>query len=206
MNILWIHLIARIWHPVRTNQITALAKNACRFLWRDYHPSMIFCDIIDMVRKTILTGVIACIADMVQASTEVLRLIIANVISFVYGIFLAMCRPYKRADDHYLLVAVVSNIMLTCCFSIGIILNIYDDGYHDFCKMIIGFESEYTASAVVVVLTLTTFVISVFLFLALTFLTILHPVLTLKSGVSTPNLILNSDSRNCEFHRCLLFT
>jgi hypothetical protein len=40
----------------------------------------------------------------------------------------------------------------------------------------------------------------------LTFLTILHPVLTLKSGVSTPNLILNSDSRNCEFHRCLLFT
>jgi hypothetical protein len=62
----------------------------------------------------------------------------------------------------------------------------------------LGFKSEYTASVVAVVLTLGTLVISVFSFLALIFLTIAHPMLTLKSGVK-PNLALNSDS-NCEFH------
>jgi hypothetical protein len=47
---------------------------------------MMFWDIIDMVLKIILTGAIACI-DM-RASTEVVRLIIAGVISFVYCILL----------------------------------------------------------------------------------------------------------------------
>ena len=109
VNILWIHLITRIWHPVRTNRLTHLA-NACRFLWRDYQPSMMFWDVVDLIRKIFLTGVIACI-DM-RASTEVVHLSIAVVISFIYAIFLAMCRPYKRADDHYVYLAVISNILL----------------------------------------------------------------------------------------------
>jgi hypothetical protein len=154
---------------------------------------MMFWDIIDMVRKIILTGVIACI-DM-RASTKVVRLIIAGVISFVYVVFLATARPYTQADDQYL--AVVSNILLTCCFLMGIILSICDDG-DAYCKEMTGFGSEYTASVVVVVLTLGTLVISVFLFLVVIFLTITHPVLTLNSGLK-PNLSLNAES-NCEFH------
>jgi hypothetical protein len=193
VNILWIYLISRIWHPVRTHRLTRLA-NACRFLWRDYQPSMMFWDVVDLMRKIFLTGVIECIVDM-RASTEVLRLIIAGLISFVYVVFLTMCQPYKRADDHYL--AVISNILLTCCFSMGIILNICDDRY-DSCKRQMGFESLYTASVVVVVLTLGTFVMSVFFLLAVTFCTITHPVLTLKSG-EKPNLVLNVES-NCEYH------
>jgi len=192
VNILWIHLLTRIWHPVRTNRLTRLA-NACRFLWRDYQPSMMFWDVVDLIRKIFLTGVITCI-DM-RASTEVIRLIIASVISFMYVVFLTMCRPYKRTDDHYL--GVTSNILLTCCFLMGIILNICD-GRDDWCEQIMGFESLKTASVVVVLLTLSTLVISVCFLLLVTFLTVTHPVLTLKSG-EKPNLVLNAES-NCEFH------
>jgi hypothetical protein len=70
-----------------------------------------FWDIVDiMVRKIILTGVIGCI-DMRASTEEVVRLITAGVISFLYCILLATSRPsYKRGDDHYL--AVISNILL----------------------------------------------------------------------------------------------
>jgi hypothetical protein len=193
VNILWIHLISRIWHPIRAHRLTPLA-NACRFLWRDYEPSMMFWDVVDLIRKIFLTGVIACI-DM-QASTEVIRLSIAVVISLVYVVILAMCQPYKRADDHYL--AVISNILLSCCFLMGIILNICDDEY-DSCKRMMGFESLKTASVVVVVMMLGTLVISVCLVVAMTFLTITHPVLTVVKPGEKPNLVLNAES-NCEFH------
>ena len=189
--IFWALLLSRIWHPVRTNHFTPLA-NACRFIWIDYEPSMMFWDIFDMIRKIFLTGVIACI-DMKSASTEIFRLFIAGTVSLIYVVLLAMSRPYKRADDQCL--AVISNVLLTCCFSMGIILNLCDDGV---CEDVIGLNS-YSASVIMIILTLGTLVISVVFLTAVTYLTITHPTLELKSG-EKPNLVLDDITSNCEYH------
>ena len=188
--ICWSLLLTRIWHPVRSNQITPLAR-ACRFLWRDYEPSVMFWDIFDMTRKIFLTGVIACI-DM-NSSTEIFRLIIAGVISLIYLVILTMSRPYKRAEDQYL--AVISNVMLICCFFMGIVLNICDDGD---CIDVIGL-GPFTASVIVIVLTLVTLMLTVGSVAAVVYVTISHSILTLNSG-EKPNFILDDVASNCEYH------
>ena len=152
---------------------------------------MMFWDIIDMTRKIFLTGVIACI-DM-KSTTEILRLIAAGIISLIYLVFLTMSRPYKRAEDQYL--AVISNVMLICCFFMGVVLNICDDGN---CMDTIGLGS-YAASVIVIILTLVTLVLTVCSVTALVYVTISHPILTLKSG-EKPNLILDDVALTCEFH------
>ena len=78
-----------------------------------------FWKIIDVVRKITLTGLILFI-DREEGSERVLRLLIATVIYIFYGTILSRARSYKRKDD--LDLAILSNMLLTCCFLVGIVI------------------------------------------------------------------------------------
>ena len=147
---------------VRANSPTRLA-DSCRFLWEDYTNSMICWDVVDTFRKIVLTGVIMLI-DTEEGSNKLVRLIVASIISSIYLGILATARPYKQDDNLYL--AIISNIMLTCCFGIGIILKLCngddDDDPDGNCVSLIGsFSNSFRVSIVVVVFTIGMLVITI---------------------------------------------
>ena len=121
--LLMLGLLWKVRTLVRTKRITPLAE-ACSFLWRDYNGSMMYWEIIDLYRKIFLTGFILFI-DPEDGSNRILRLLMASVISFIYFGVLLRARPYKRSID--LDLAFISNILLLCCFTLGIILQFCQD-------------------------------------------------------------------------------
>jgi len=139
-----------IRHTVQSNHTNALSE-ACRFLWRDYKETMILWDIFDIVRKVFLTGLIMFV-DPEEGSSRVLRLILATVVSSLYMSILSYACPYKRTDDFQL--AIISNMLLICCFTLGIIVQLCDND-NDLCKKKIGLSfNSFKATVVAVVLTL----------------------------------------------------
>ena len=56
MPLLFAGLLWNIKKSVRSDCITDLSE-ACRFLWRDYHKSMMFWEVLDVVRKRFVTRV-----------------------------------------------------------------------------------------------------------------------------------------------------
>ena len=79
-----------------------------------------FWEVIDVTRKICLTGLIIFV-DKEEGSERILRLLIGIIICIVYASILPLARPYRRNDDLYL--AVTSNLLLTCCFVVGIIIH-----------------------------------------------------------------------------------
>ena len=195
-------LLKYISPSLESGSITFLADAACRFLWHDYNTSIWFWDIIDTMRKIFLTGIIIFI-DIENGSNKMLRLAVAIVVSLLYMSILLAFRPYKRQDDYYL--ALVSNFLLICCFVMGMILKLCSeeignntDNEQDLCKSFVGstFDS-YTASLLVVCLTLGMAIISMLSILILSVCNILAPSVRIVSKGDAPNLELPHD---CESH------
>jgi hypothetical protein len=84
---------------------------------------MLFWDLLDTMQKISLVGFIILI-DFDEGSNKLLCLVLAIIISILYfGILLAY-HPYKQHDDYDL--AFVSNFLLICCFTLGIVLKLCD--------------------------------------------------------------------------------
>ena len=185
-------LLYLIKKPVLLDCTTDLTE-ACRFLWRDYDKGMMTWEVLDVWRKVFLTGLILFI-DTEQGSERMLRLIIASTISVAYLGLLALARPYKRNDDLYLSFA--SNILLSCCFLMGTVINVCDKG-EDICHQLIGRLEPYHASVLAVVLTGGMLLISILLLSFVSQTTHPIPTILVNSTKSKPNLEM-SDS--CHFH------
>ena len=156
-------LLKYISPSIEAQKVTSLT-DACRFLWEDYTKSMWFWDIVDVMRKLFLTGIIMMI-DPKEGSNKMLRLVVAIIVSMLYfGVFMVF-RPYRRRDDHYL--AFVSNLLLLGCFSLSIILKHCGDedesrfGNNATCKNIINSSLDpFTASLMVVAMVIGMLVVS----------------------------------------------
>ena len=180
---------------VQSDSITPLAQ-ACRFLWFDYNQHMMFWDILDMVRKISLTGLIIFI-DRENGSEKILRLIIATGVCILYGTILSYARPYKREDNFRL--AILSNLLLTCCFLVGIIIHQCkeEDKGGDICMKLFGLSDSYEATVVAVILT-AAMLISFLLFIIIQAVNELKaPTLRLVSTNSQPYLGMSS---SCNYH------
>jgi hypothetical protein len=200
--LLFIMLLVHIRPSVRRNSPTPLAI-ACRFFWDDYDESMMFWDVIDTVRKLILTGFIMFF-DPEEGSNKLFRLAVASIISSLYLGILAIARPYKQDDDFYL--AFVGNFLLICCFVMGIILqhcneeqiDIADEGDDGTCNRFVGFSLDsYRASLVVVLLTASMIVIAIVSLVITTMNTITAPTVRLKTLGHVPNLEM---PKECNYH------
>ena len=113
--LVYLVLILRIRRTVVEKHSSHLA-NACKFLWVDYNPSFFFWDVIDVMRKLVLSALILFV-DTEQGSSRVLRLVLASIISTMYSCILAVARPFKRSDDMH--IACLANLFLALTFISG---------------------------------------------------------------------------------------
>ena len=196
-------LLTTVHEAVRSMKISSLA-DSCRFLWQDYDSSMIFWDVIDTWRKIFLTGCIMLI-DTQEGSNKLLRLVIANIVSLLYfGILLAF-HPYKNDDNYY--VAFLSNFLLICCFSLGIILKLCDEDHNGeedgidkipFCSRYIGLSLDsYNASILVIVLAFSMFITTTGMVVVLAVRRVRAPTVRVVSTGYAPNLELPEE---CKYH------
>merc|ERR1712238_181145 len=111
-----------------------------------------FWEVIELVRKISLTGLLLFI-DPEEGSEKVLRLLVATGICIFYGTILSRARPYKRKDD--LDLAIFSNMLLTCCFLVGIIIHQCkeDKDADGVCTELFGLPDSYQATVMAVILT-----------------------------------------------------
>merc|ERR1712038_368209 len=202
MFVIWIVLtpisflmvLRKVHEAVKSMRITPLA-DSCRFLWQDYHPSMIYWDIIDTWRKIFLTGCIMLI-DIEEGSNKILRLVLANIVSVLYFGILLIFRPYRNDDDYY--IAFVSKFLLICCFSLGIVLKLCNGqdknqggGDNNICTRFIGLSLDsYKASILVILLSFGMLLTTIGLVVVLAVKTIKTPTVRVKSSGYPPNLEL----------------
>ena len=84
-------LVISVQTSVRAQRPSNLA-NACRFLWRDYDTSFLYWEVLDMLRKMLLTALILFV-DTEFGDIRILRLWIATFVSGAYLALLALARP-----------------------------------------------------------------------------------------------------------------
>jgi len=191
-------LLLRIRVSVQSKCITPLAE-ACRFLWSDYESSMMLWEFIDMARKICLIGLIIFI-DPEQGLERVLRLLVAIIICVVYVIIVSLARPYKRNDDLYL--SVISNLLLTCCFVVGIMIHQCKeeddwDEESNSCERIFGLSlNSYQATLVAVFMTAATLIVFTLSIIVLTVNAMNEPTICLVSTNRTPNLDMSAGFKN----------
>jgi len=180
---------------VQSNSITPLAE-ACQFLWFDYDQQMMFWEVIDVVRKIILTGLILFIQPE-EGSEKVLRLLVATMICIFYGTILSRARPYKRKDD--LDLAILSNMLLTCCFLVGIIIHQCkeDEDADGVCMELFGLRDSYSATAIAVILTSSMLISFILFVLVQSMNDLTAPIVRLVSTNGAPHLGMPED---CKYH------
>jgi len=192
-------LFALLWKvegAVRSKRTTDLAE-ACSFLWRDYNESMIFWEIVELYRKIFLTGLI--LFDIENGSSRVLRLLIAILVSMMYFGVLSRARPFKRRND--LDLAFISNVLLLCCFILGIGLHFCQPGGEFICERYIGLLADsYEMTLFTIILTAIMLAVTVLSLLFIAIKSISTPTVRLVSSGSKPNLEMPSD---CNFHAFL---
>lgn len=190
-------LLWSIRTSVRSQRTTVLSE-ACRFLWRDYHRSMMFWEIFDILRKIMLTGCVMFI-DREEGSNKIFRLIVAIAISTLYFGLLALARPFKRHGDLYL--AFTSNVCLIGCFLVGIIIQICGkEG--GICEGIIlsSLTTSYEATLTAVIITTIMLSISILFIIVVTRNAMNAPCICLVQTNNRPNLEMPGD---CKYHAFL---
>ena len=187
-------LLTKVRSMVRLKRSTPLA-NACRFLWRDYDVSLLFWEVVDLLRRLVLTSIILFV-DTEHGSSKMLRLVLGTIISAMYLGILALARPYKRLDDLYL--ACLSNMLLACCFVSGIAIKLCEEGsWADDCYAFTSFTNTYRSTVFVIVLTCLMLVASVSLVAFKTISAVAAPTMCLISSGRAPILELPA---GCHFH------
>ena len=127
-----------------------------------------------------------------------LRLVLGAIVSAVYLGILALARPYKRSDD--LILACLSNMLLTCCFMSGITSKLCDkeSSWADTCYAFTSFADAHNNTLFVIALTIVMLVASVGLIAIKAVSAVTAPTLRLVSSGREPVLDLPAD---CAFSR-----
>merc|ERR1719473_1389805 len=172
-------LLLSIRSEVRAQRDRATAR-ACRFLWRDYDPRLLFWEVVDLGRKLFLASLVLFIQTD-DGSSKLLRLVVASLLSALYLAVLALSRPFKRDDDLYL--ACTANLLLACCFTSGTVIQLCESAaYEDMCKALVGFDSARGASEFVIALTAAMLAASLLVVLFKTVSAVRMPTIRLASS------------------------
>jgi len=82
-------------HAIMTNRPTALSR-AIAFLYREYEPSFFWWELVEMLRRFVLVGL------MVLAQGSMLQLVIGTLLSATFLLFQVQASPYKNMSDDFL--------------------------------------------------------------------------------------------------------
>ena len=195
MQILFTGLLKLIYYVVLTKCIIVLAV-ACIFLWRDYNEFVPYWDIVTIICKVFLTGLIIFL-DPGEGSTKDARIIIATVVSSVCLSVLLLVCIFKRQDDSQLVI--ISNILLICILSLGIVIQLCDDD-DDICEKAIEFLfNSFTVTLIIVVMTVAMLVITMIYFIIMATNDIIAPTIFLAVTSYGPSLEMIEETTHRAF-------
>ena len=150
--ILFLALQLRAHRAIAMHRPTSLSR-ATSFLWSEYEDAYYLWEPLEMLRKLTLVGYVLLIPEVY----DMLRLLVAILVSVAFVVLQLVCKPFKRASDDWLNVG--GQLIVLCTFIACIPLQWCDDA--DCTQM--GM-SEFQASLVVLVFT---FVVAVIIFVDL---------------------------------------
>ena len=188
-------LLLCIRPSVRSSNITPLAE-ACQFLWFDYDQQMMFWEVIEVVRKISLSGLLLFIQPE-EGSERALRLLLATMIWILYRNILSRAHQYKLKDD--LVLAILRNMLLTCYFLVGIIIHQCkeDKDADRVCMDFFGLRDSYNATVFPLIVT-AAILISCILFVCIQSMNDLAAsIVRLVSTNGSPHLGMPED---CKYH------
>ena len=128
-----------LWSVRRLGRGSRLV-DASRFLHNDYRASFYAWELVDLCRRTVLTGWVLLISD----ERAFLRLMVGLLASLFMGFLLLALRPYRQASD--LVLATAQQLLLVFFFLGAMIVRmravLIDHVSLDVIYSVIGFESE----------------------------------------------------------------
>lgn len=92
------------------------------FLHREYREDCYWWEVVEMLRRLALTGFVVLV---LSPETESLRLLFAQVVTFVSMNAIIFIRPYKRADNNTL--AIISQMVLLFVLILALFIKLYKD-------------------------------------------------------------------------------
>lgn len=98
--------------------------SASAFLWRDYEPQYYNWEILELLRRTALTGWVLLISER----RRFLRLVVGLLVSIVGAVAILTSQPYQRNEDDML--GVTCQLLLVCVFVGAILVQLYGFFYH----------------------------------------------------------------------------
>merc|ERR1719162_2575461 len=92
------------------------------FLWRGYAPKYWYMEVVEMLRKFMLTGLPLATASIPGASDSFLQQILGGLVIAVSSILYADCSPYRQKADHYLMLP--TQLVLSVAMAGGTLLKV----------------------------------------------------------------------------------
>jgi len=131
-----------------------------------------------------------------KGSTKILRLVIAIMVSALFLGILALARPYRQNNDLHL--AFMSNVLLICFFSTGVIIHVCQDD--DSCEMYIGDSIDlFMATLVAVIMTCVMLVTTALSIGYISINSVTAPTVRIVSTGNIPNMEIPSSCQNHVF-------
>ena len=142
---------------------------ATAFLHRDYHPECFYWELIELVRRTFLTGWVL----LFDETSSFVRILVGLMVSVAMLMLVVIRRPYQHYEDHYL--AVSAQFMIVISFIGAMVVKVYEDvdasaeqqGVYDLSATVFGFDTS--DELVNLLLAFTILMIFPFLFATLVF-------------------------------------
>merc|ERR1719162_1453172 len=92
------------------------------FLWRGYAPKYWYMEVVEMLRKFLLTGLPLATASIPGASDSFLQQIFGGLVIAMSSILYADCSPYRQKADHYLMLP--TQLVLSVAMAGGTLLKV----------------------------------------------------------------------------------
>ena len=99
--IVYAALLSQVRQKVRKASTNSPLARATRFLWKDYRSDFLVWDLVDTLRKLLLTSFVLFV-DTETGSRKLLRLFLALLLLSAYLAVLCLARPFKMSSDLYL--------------------------------------------------------------------------------------------------------
>ena len=162
-----------------------------------YHPELSNWDLLELLRKLMLTGFVF----LVPQRHSLLRIVIGLLISIAHVVLLAVAQPYRQASTAA--AAIATSVLLQCTLSVAQLVMMFDTLDQAQIMSFFGFDSVLPLAAVIFGFSLLVIAAALaFLLLQVRIESQAHPPLRLKATGVPPTLTLASQKRWHLFIRC----
>jgi hypothetical protein len=111
-------LVAR--RPLLSRTPNPLVRSTS-FLHRDYHPECFYWELIELVRRIVLTGWVL----LIDEANSFVRILVGLMVSVTMFTITVIRKPYRHMEDHYL--AISAQFMIVMSFIGAMAVKVYED-------------------------------------------------------------------------------